>query len=61
MIRGTIKAYSSCVNAGVIECDDGKTYILAIDEWQNNKPPSPREKVTFPPQNRAAKLVTPQT
>lgn len=50
-MKGTIKAYSSCVNAGVIDGADGKSYRFHHDEWTAENLPQKDETVTFEKQN----------
>ena len=56
-MRGTIKAYSLCVNAGVIECETGKTYDFRESDWNGNTAPSKEQKVQFDATNRTATSV----
>lgn len=56
-MRGTIKAYSSCVNAGVIECDCGDTYHFGLNEWQGKAFPVANDKVQFTGMSQTATNV----
>ncbi|HEU4837862.1 MAG TPA: hypothetical protein VFS88_00455, partial [Micavibrio sp.] len=57
MIRGTIKAYSKDVNAGVIQCEDGKTYDFSQDEWNDRTAPHAEQRVLFQAYSRKATKV----
>lgn len=57
MKKGTVKAYSLSVNAGVIEGDDGKTYDFPQDEWQHKETPAVHDKVEFEGHARKARQV----
>ena len=46
-MKGTIKAYSQCVSAGVISGDDGKSYGFNKTDWTSAELPKTDETVTF--------------
>lgn len=56
-MRGTIKAYSLDVNAGVIKCDAGKTYEFRENEWNGKVAPVVNDVVMFEGFNRTATRV----
>jgi len=56
-MRGTVKAYSLDVNAGVIECDAGETYGFSQNDWNATHAPVMRERVTFQGFSRTATKV----
>jgi hypothetical protein len=56
-MRGTVKAYSVDVNAGVIECDSGETYNFSQKEWNGATTPTPEQRVTFQASPRTATKV----
>lgn len=53
-MEGTIKAYSECVNAGVIIGANGKTYGFYKVEWTDAKLPQKNTTVTFDGKDRQA-------
>lgn len=56
-MRGTVKAYSVDVNAGVIECDTGATYNFSQKEWNGNTAPATEQRVSFQGTSRTATKV----
>lgn len=56
-MRGTIKAYSLSVNAGVIECEHGNTYDFREADWQGVEAPAPNRVVQFDGVDRKAVKV----
>jgi len=56
-LKGTIKAYSACVNAGVISGENGKTYRFDKTDWSHNELPLNNENVTFDGNRRNASSV----
>lgn len=57
-MRGTIKAYSLCVNAGVIECEAGNTYEFKDSDWSGNIAPLVNDSVRFEGFKRIATRVS---
>jgi|GEM_PF-6215595 len=47
MIKGSIKAYSPSVNAGIIETTDGQRYQFSRNHWTGKNPPQANDLVTF--------------
>lgn len=47
MIKGSIKAYSKAVNAGVIIGEDGRTYKFGDSHWQGPNTPQANDIVIF--------------
>ena len=58
MAKGTIKAYSPDVNAGVIECDSGNTYEFRERDWSGDATPVAKQKVRFDGASRTATKVS---
>ena len=56
-MKGFILAYSLCVNAGVIEGDDGKTYAFPKNEWRGLLAPVKNGLVSFHGSSRNATSV----
>lgn len=57
MLRGTIKAYSIDVNAGIIQCDKGDTYNFSQSEWNGSRAPLVEQRVTFSGNSRVATKI----
>lgn len=53
-MKGTIKAYSPIVDAGVIQCEAGRVYIFRRENWQNDRLPVSEQTVRFEAQDRKA-------
>lgn len=47
MMKGSIKAYSKAVNAGVIAGEDGRTYKFMNSHWQGPNTPQANDIVIF--------------
>ncbi len=60
MMKGTVKAYSSVVSAGVIEGSDGKSYNFSLEEWRGEKLPEYKDSVIFHGHSRNATKVSSQ-
>jgi hypothetical protein len=56
-MRGTVKAYSKDVNAGVIKCDTGKTYDFSRNEWHEDILPYANQIVEFQGSSRTASKI----
>jgi cold shock CspA family protein len=60
-MRGTVKAYSKDVNAGVIKGDDGNQYGFTKSEWGGDESPAANESVNFDGAYRKASNVSTKT
>lgn len=56
-MKGTIKAYSTCVSAGVIKGDDGKSYGFNKTDWKAAELPKKDETVSFEQASKQAMNV----
>jgi hypothetical protein len=57
-MKGTIKAYSTAVNAGLIIGEDGHTYAFRKSEWGGKENPSDNEKINFENEIKQAIKIT---
>lgn len=57
-MKGTIKAYSDVVSAGVISGEDGTTYGFNLTDWHGRKLPISRERVIFVGNHKQATSVS---
>ncbi|PZQ47414.1 MAG: hypothetical protein DI551_03360 [Micavibrio aeruginosavorus] len=56
-MRGTILAYSTSVNAGVIVCDEENTFDFRELDWMGKLAPAARQRVEFEGASRTATKV----
>lgn len=56
-MKGTVIAYSSAANGGVLQDEDGKSYYFSMAEWLSKRLPATGLDISFSPSNNIARAV----
>ena len=56
-MKGTVIAYSTAANGGVLKAEDGKAYYFSMAEWLSKTLPATGLNISFSPSHNIARAI----